>query len=234
MVAAYKPPVECTSHTCLRGFVVQGTLRKWTTARGSGLIRNFSSLWEQLLQQGQDHHRPTHAGVGTINVTVLGKGKRRDLDIPLALDHRVEFYSGLSYPDFWQKIYSSYALVPAFGSNQYFKTRISSTVLASLTTCVPMIVTQKMLDVYSFFKEEHVFLQRPGEREVDVMMRILSMEDDVIFNRRRALCQLRQELGKLAAAVLNEALALAGVNAAADAGPGAGAAATADITVSGT
>ncbi len=33
-----------------------------------------------------------------INVTVIGKGARRDLDIPPQIDHRVEFYSGLPYP----------------------------------------------------------------------------------------------------------------------------------------
>lgn len=68
--------------------VGQGTLRKWTSRKGSGLIRDFSGLWQQLL----------NSEAADINITVLGKGRRRDLDIPPALDSRVAFYSGLPYP----------------------------------------------------------------------------------------------------------------------------------------
>ncbi|GIL64583.1 hypothetical protein Vafri_18474 [Volvox africanus] len=196
LVAAFNPISPCNSRECLRGFAIQGTLRRWSSSKGSGLIRNFSGLWPQLLQPGS----------AAINLTVLGKGQRRDLEIPASLNHRVKFFSGLPYPDFWQTIYNSYALVPAFGNNQYLKTRISSTVLASLTTCVPMIATREILDVYTFFKEDHVFVQRPGEREVDVMARVIALDDAAIFARRRALCQLRQALGQQAAAMLREAL----------------------------
>ncbi|KXZ47353.1 hypothetical protein GPECTOR_36g76 [Gonium pectorale] len=199
LVAPFEPAQPCTSRACLQGFTVQGSLRKWSTGSGSGLIRNFTSLWEQLQRPGAER----------VNITVLGKGSRADLDIPPQLDSRVEFYGGLPYPAFWQKVCTSYALIPAFGNNQYLTTRLSSTVLASLTTCVPIIATREFLDAYSFLSEDHVFLQYPGEREANVMRRVLELDDATIFGKRRALCALRQRLGQQAAAVLRGAVSVA-------------------------
>lgn len=54
--------------------------------------------------------------------------------------------------DFWSQIYTSYALVPSFGMPVYYESRISSTILASLITCVPIIAEQKLLDTYTFIK----------------------------------------------------------------------------------
>ncbi len=54
--------------------------------------------------------------------------------------------------DFWSQIYTSYALVPSFGMPVYYESRISSTILASLITCVPIIAEQKLMDTYTFLK----------------------------------------------------------------------------------
>lgn len=53
----------------------------------------------------------------------------------------------------------SIALLPLFNaSGGYLKDKISSTVLVSVATGVPMIVPRKFLDVYEAFKEEHVII----------------------------------------------------------------------------
>jgi hypothetical protein len=54
--------------------------------------------------------------------------------------------------DFWSLIHHSYALVPAFGMPVYYESRISSTILASLLTCVPVIAEQRLLDTYTFLE----------------------------------------------------------------------------------
>lgn len=54
--------------------------------------------------------------------------------------------------EFWGTIAHSLALVPAFGRLQYLTSRISSTVIASLTTCTPIIASKAVMYVYSFFK----------------------------------------------------------------------------------
>lgn len=51
-----------------------------------------------------------------------------------------------------------------------------------------------------------MLLQGAEEREVDVMMRVVAMDEAAIFTRRHALCQLRQDLGGRAAETLRAAL----------------------------
>ncbi|PNH06755.1 hypothetical protein TSOC_006819 [Tetrabaena socialis] len=198
-VAPFTPSTTCASKSCLRGFAIQGTLRRWSTLGASGLARNFSGLWPQML----------HAGDAAVhlNITVLGRGERAELRVPPVLNSRVTFQSGLPYMEFWEEIYTSYALLPLFGNNWYLSMRISSTVLASLTTCVPIIATREFLKVYSFFRPEHVFQQEPGEDEVGAMLRVLRMDEAVIMAKRRALCELRQQLGQKAARLLLRGLA---------------------------
>lgn len=99
-------------------------------------------------------------------VAVLGKGFREKLEIPAEIDADVEFHSRLPYPEFWGRIATSYALVPAFGMPVYYESRISSTILASLVTSAPVVAEQRLLDTYTFLTEEHVFLRKPGEDEV--------------------------------------------------------------------
>ncbi|KAG2497193.1 hypothetical protein HYH03_004782 [Edaphochlamys debaryana] len=198
MAAPFTPHPPCESRACLRGFAVQGSMRRWSTKNGSGLIRNFPSLWAQLEAKG--------TAAAAVNITVLGKGELQDLAIPPDLMPRVRYLSTLPYP--------------------YLTTRLSSTVLASLTTGTPLVATRQLLTVYSFLREEHVFVQEDGEGEVDAMIRAMAMGDEELFERRRALAALRVQLGSRAAAVLRSAVALAQTRARESApafGAGAGA-----------
>ncbi|KAG2498446.1 hypothetical protein HYH03_003703 [Edaphochlamys debaryana] len=201
LAAPCAPAKPCTSKACLKGFVVQGTLRQWRNTTATGLIRDYTGLWGQL---------GAHRGAGAVRVTVLGSGGfRKQLAVPPDLDEQVEFRSGLPYPKFWNAIHRSWALVPAFGNGKYLTSRISSTMLASLTACVPIIASRAILDVYTFLRNEHVFLQGEGEGEVDVMVRVLAMDDAALFAKRSALCKLREEMARRSAQVIREALELA-------------------------
>ncbi|KAG2482312.1 hypothetical protein HYH03_018754 [Edaphochlamys debaryana] len=197
MAAPFRPAQPCTSKACLRGFAIQGTVRSWSVKGGHGMFRNYAGLWAQLAARN---------GSGAVRVTVLGKGKREDLAIPAGLEARVDFHSELLYPEFWAAIQKSWALVPAFGTGQYLTTRISSTLLATLTTCVPIIANRELQAVYSFLKEEHVFLQGEAEEEVDVMARVMAMDEAAIFAKRAAVCRLREDLGRGAAEMIRRAL----------------------------
>ncbi|KAG2499815.1 hypothetical protein HYH03_002108 [Edaphochlamys debaryana] len=202
LAGAYAPERPCASTRCLRGFTVQGTLRYWSGHAGSGLIRDYVGLWAQLAAR---------ADAAAVNVTVLGKGGHlRNLGVPPELSRRVTLRSGLPYPEFWLTIHTSWALVPAFGTDQYLTSRISSTMLASLTACVPIIASRAILDVYTFLGEEHVFLQGEGEAEVDVMVRVLALDEAAVLAKRAAVCRLREEMGRRAAAVVRGALEVAG------------------------
>lgn len=58
----------------------------------------------------------------------------------------------VAHQDFWSLIHHSFALVPAFGMPVYYESRISSTILASLLTCVPIVAEQRLLRVYNFLR----------------------------------------------------------------------------------
>ncbi|KAG2489671.1 hypothetical protein HYH03_011782 [Edaphochlamys debaryana] len=195
MVAPYTSPQPCESKSCLEGFVVQGSLRQWKTKNGSGLIRNYDGLWEQL--------RSTK-GAASVRIKVLGQGNKRDLALPKELEKRVDFHSGLPFPDYWEIISRSYALAPMHGTSQYLTMRCSSTVLASLTTCVPLIADAALLGAYDMFTKEHVFFQEEGETEVEVMKRVMALPDKELFAKRAAVCRLRDEQLRRSARVLRD------------------------------
>lgn len=58
------------------------------------------------------------------------------------------------------------------GSVNYLVQKMSSTVVSSLMTGVPIIADSQVLASYTFLKPEHVFLIGPHETEMDVMQRV--------------------------------------------------------------
>lgn len=58
------------------------------------------------------------------------------------------------------------------GSDAYLKAKMSSTVLTSLVSGTPVIADRAVLNAYTFLTADDVFLMRPGEDEVDAMLRV--------------------------------------------------------------
>ncbi|KAG2494163.1 hypothetical protein HYH03_007798 [Edaphochlamys debaryana] len=197
MVAPYTSPQPCKSKDCMTGFVVQGSLRHRSDGGGPGFIRDYDSLWRQMQSEGAD----------LVRTKILGKGIKKDLGIPKALEDRVDYYSGIPFPEYWELIDKSYALVPFHGTPQYYTMRCSSTVLASLTTCVPLIADDQLLEAYYMFKKEHVYYQAPGESEMDVMKRVMALPEKELLAKRAAVCKLRDEQLKWGAGVMEELVA---------------------------
>ncbi|KAG2482313.1 hypothetical protein HYH03_018755 [Edaphochlamys debaryana] len=198
VVAPYTSPTPCSNRTCLDGFVVQGSLRRFSSHEGSGMIRNYDSLWGQITGRND---------TGAVRIKVLGKGKRQDLGIPPALENVTSFHSGISFPTYWELIAKSFAIVPMHGTKQYYTMRCSSNVLASLTTCVPLVADDALLGAYTFLQKEHVFYQAPGETEMDVMLRVMAMSDEAMFAKRAAVCRLREAQLRRAAEVFQRLVA---------------------------
>jgi len=57
-----------------------------------------------------------------------------------------------------------------------------------------MIVETRLLEVYTFLKEDHVFLRQDGEDEVEGMYRVMEMPEAEVMAKRRALVSLAEEL----------------------------------------
>lgn len=49
-VAVYVPQQTCLSLACLKGFVVQGALRRYKNKSSFGFTRNYTHLWERMAQ----------------------------------------------------------------------------------------------------------------------------------------------------------------------------------------
>jgi len=49
-VAAFIPQKTCGNLACLKGFVVQGALRKYRNKSTFGFTRNYTRLWERMAQ----------------------------------------------------------------------------------------------------------------------------------------------------------------------------------------
>jgi hypothetical protein len=58
------------------------------------------------------------------------------------------------------------------GNINYLVQKMSSTVVSSLMTGVPIIADSQVLASYTFLKPEHVFLIGAHETEMDVMQRV--------------------------------------------------------------
>lgn len=66
------------------------------------------------------------------------------------------------------------ALLMLLGNINYLVQKMSSTVVSSLMTGVPIIADSTVLASYTFLKPEHIFLMGPHETEMDVMQRVSS------------------------------------------------------------
>ncbi|KAG1678796.1 hypothetical protein FOA52_012836 [Chlamydomonas sp. UWO 241] len=205
-LAPYVSDAPCEELSCLRGFVVQGALRKYKSKVAAGFTRNYTALWEEMVA------REPPAGTPRVQVCVLGKGGfRNQLGIPPAIDADVEYLTMLPYPEFWGRIYRSLALVPAFGMPVYLESRISSTITASLLTGTPLIADAQLMKVYSFLAPEHVFMKQSGENDVAAMYRILTLPLAEVMAKRRAVAALAARLNAQAATDFREMLREGGV-----------------------
>lgn len=58
------------------------------------------------------------------------------------------------------------------GSQIYVTAKMSSTIVSSLMTGVPVVADEAVLKAYTFLGRDDVFLMHAGEDEVDAMLRV--------------------------------------------------------------
>jgi hypothetical protein len=76
------------------------------------------------------------------------------------------------------QLHHSHALLLVLGSKVYLTQKISSTIVSSLMTGIPVVADDATLAAYTFLKKEHVFYMAPGETEMTVMLRV---SGDLLF-----------------------------------------------------
>lgn len=123
-----------------------------------------------------------------LNLHLLGHGS--EPLVPASVKDHVFFDSSLDYLDYYALLSRSFALLPAFATDEYLDRKASSSIPAALIGGTPLVVTQAILDAYSYLTNDVVWFQREGETDMDVVGRVLRMPAEQ-RERRKDLVQQR-------------------------------------------
>ncbi|KAK9371417.1 hypothetical protein V1509DRAFT_607212 [Lipomyces kononenkoae] len=133
--------------------------------------RDYKSIFESFSAFGKKH--PDQPQFQQLRMHLLGHGKRPD--VPLAIRDRVEFNEGLEFAEFYKILSESFALLPAFASDEYYDRKASSSVPASLIAGVPIVGKRRLLETYDYMTEDSMWVQADDEDDLAVVGRILEM-----------------------------------------------------------
>lgn len=145
------------------GFAVQGSYH-----RG----RNQNALFPHL----QDYIRAAknrNETTDETNVHLVGYG--RHPKVPEDLKDHVIFDEHLSYAEFYSTLMKSDAILPCFGTEDYYKVKASSTIAASLIAGTPLVADDRLMKAYGYLNENMVWMQREDESEMETLGRVLAL-----------------------------------------------------------
>ncbi|GIL71639.1 hypothetical protein Vretimale_912 [Volvox reticuliferus] len=188
-VYPFRPNNNCLQATevdllgmCLRGFAIQG---KFSNQR-----RNYSSLWKQMETRREE--LTTGYAKALFRINLLGKGQEDRLGLPQDLEPLVKVYRRLPYRGFFDQLHHSFAILPLLASPRYLTHKFSSSILSALISGTPLITDRAFLAVYSMLNEQCVYLQKEGETEVDVMLRVMATPASELLAVRQAMVEARK------------------------------------------
>lgn len=181
----FKAEAPCTAkHICQSGFVLQGLV--------TGKRRNYDSIWSQISSNYNVLRARNASKLYQFNVAGSTAGPQ--MQVPQIISDIVHFHYNLPFREFYKLIQRNLALIPALASEAYYSCKSSSTVATSLATGTPIIASKKVMTAYSFLRPSVVFLQGPGETELDVVKRIAEMKPQEYLKTRAALTDLRASI----------------------------------------
>ncbi|KAF8250716.1 hypothetical protein K440DRAFT_653526 [Wilcoxina mikolae CBS 423.85] len=138
--------------------------------------RDYKSIFVRLdsfLKAATTTESFEESGSRDVTMHLLGHGEHPE--VPDMVKDHVKFDEQLDYFQFYAIISRTFALLPAFASEEYLDRKASSSVPAALIGGVPLVATQKVLNAYSYMDKEVVWLQGEKESDLDVVGRILKM-----------------------------------------------------------
>lgn len=146
------------------GFGLQGLYE--STRRNYKMI--FSHLQSFIDSRSSERDRRVNSNV---ILHLLGQGTHPE--VPSGLASHISFDESLDYHEYYAILSRTFALLPAFASDQYLDRKASSTVPAGLIGGTPLVATKEILAAYSYLPEDAVYLQEKDETEFDVIGRVL-------------------------------------------------------------
>lgn len=134
--------------------------------------RNYQTIFAHL-QKFIDSRSSERDGTVSSNVTLHLLGQGTHPEVPSGLTSHVSFDESLDYDEYYSILSRTFALLPAFASDEYLDRKASSTVPAGLIGGTPLVATKEILAAYSYLPEAAVYLQKTDETEFDVIGRVL-------------------------------------------------------------
>ena len=122
-----------------------------------------------------------------VSLHVIGHGA--EPVVPDVVRDFVFFHQEWDYPDYYNLLSNSYAILPMLPNDAYMKTKASSSVSAAMTVGVPIVASEELLKRYTFFPKDAAWLSQEGEHEMDTIKRVMRNESEY---------QIKKELVKAA------------------------------------
>ncbi|KAK9465979.1 hypothetical protein V1512DRAFT_264434 [Lipomyces arxii] len=142
--------------------------------------RDYDSIFGQFGSFTKNH--PDKPQYKELRMHLIGHGKHPE--VPEMIQDRVEFNEGLEFLEFYRILSESFALLPAFASNEYYDRKASSSVPASLISGVPIVGKRRLLQTYDYMTEDAMWIQEDDEEDMDVVGRILEMSETEIEEQK--------------------------------------------------
>ncbi|KAL9134659.1 MAG: hypothetical protein Q9175_004151 [Cornicularia normoerica] len=155
--------------------------------------RNYETIFSHL-QKFIDSRSSERDEAINSNVTLHLLGQGIHPEVPSGLISHVSFDESLDYDEYYSILSRTFALLPAFASDQYLDRKASSTVPAGLIGGTPLVATKEILAAYSYLPEDAVYLQKTDETEFDVVGRVLK---DVGKHRIEKMQTVRNKCAEL-------------------------------------
>ncbi|KAJ7227367.1 hypothetical protein GGX14DRAFT_347996 [Mycena pura] len=107
------------------------------------------------------------------------------IEIPSELANIVVIRDKLSYPEFYKVMSDMDICVPAFsGENLYYDVQASSTFAMAVECSVPILVTERIKNSYTYVKDDRAVVTRPAAmREVEALQALRSRDASYFLQR---------------------------------------------------
>ncbi|KAK9460111.1 uncharacterized protein V1516DRAFT_626977, partial [Lipomyces oligophaga] len=156
--------------------------------------RDYEGVFKEL----EEYHRIQAARASdsdlrpAVKLHLIGSG--RTPEVPADIEQMVVFDTRLQFPEYYELLSYSSALLPAFATEGYYYTKASSTVPASLIAGAPLICQRRLMDTYAYLTEDVVWVQEEGETEFDVVSRITNLPLEAISERKERAYRRNMDL----------------------------------------
>ena len=115
--------------------------------------------------------------VSRIQFILAGNGK--EIGVPGKVMPYVSVNFSLDFIPYYNLLHESFALIPAFADEGYYKTKASSSVAASFIANAPILGSQRLLESYGYLSKESMWEEEDaGESEMTAVYELLRKHFD--------------------------------------------------------